>query len=171
MIFENKFTRDKACFKEVFAAYYFKRPIMKIVLIIMGVYFLIFLLAIALGAFETSSIYDFALIIFAFIVFACAFVGNYHLGVHNAVKRDLELTGGEPLEMSVCISEEKIVLSDLGNNTELKLSVMKMAFGTKNYIVVITKANHMIILKKDSFTKGSSDELVEFFKQKGVKVK
>ena len=73
--------------------------------------------------------------------------------------------------MSVCISEEKIVLSDLGNNTELKLSVMKMAFGTKNYIVLITKANHMIILKKDSFTKGSSDELVEFFKQKGVKVK
>ena len=171
MIFENKFTRDKACFKEVFAAYYFKRPIMKIVLIIMGVYFLIFLLAIALGVFETGSIYDFGLIIFAFVVFACALVGNYHLGVHSAVKRDLELTGGEPLQMSAVIDDDKIVLSNFGNSTELKLNVMKIAFRTKNYIVLITKANHMIILKKDSFTKGSSDELVEFFKQKGIKIK
>ena len=87
------------------------------------------------------------------------------------VKRDSEVHGKE-------ISVETIVTNECIQNTastgavnKLEYDKIRSAVKTKNLILLRSKANLIYIFRKDTFSKGTTDEFIAFLTSKGIKVK
>lgn len=166
--FENEFVRDEQTAKEIYGYWYFKKPIMIAMYVILGIYSLSCILGFIVD-FESAKE---AMPIFVMIIFVVALMlFSYRSQVKAMVQRDKEMSGGNPLNCRISVSDDEITLSTLENRTPVSMSNLNGAFVTKNYIVVITKARLMFIFKKDSFTVGNSDGFIAFLKEKNIKIK
>jgi len=166
--FENKFVREENTAKEIYKHWYFKKPVMVVVHVVLGLYALACILGFILD-FESAKE---TMPIFAMIVFVEVFMLiSYRSQVKAMVQRDKEMSGGEALCCEISVTDDEITLSALESRSPVSMSNVKSAFITKNYIVVITKARLMFILKKDSFTKGDANGFIAFLNEKGIKVK
>ena len=166
--FKNKFVRDEDTAKEIYKYWYFKKPLMVVVYVILGAYALSCILGFIIDFNSAKE----AMPIFAMIVFFTAFIFiSYRSQVKAMVQRDKEMSGGEALCCEISVSDDEITLSTLESRSPVSMSNLKSAFITKNYVVVITKARLMFILKKDSFTIGDTESFVAFLREKGIKVK
>lgn len=87
----------------------------------------------------------------------------YRFSVSSDLKKGLELNGGKPMEVHIEITEEGI------NN--MPYTVIRKAIQTKNYIFLRTNAKMYFILRKNAFTKGTSEEFKAFLRSKGYKIK
>lgn len=165
--FENRFVRDEQTAKEVYQYWYFKKPVMIFAYVVLGLYSLACTIGLILD-FQSAKE---SLPILAMIVFMVTFmIVSYFSQVRAMLMRDREMSGGENLCCDISVSDEEIVLSALDNRTPISWSNVKGAFVTKNYIVVLTKARLMFILKKDSFTKGDEAGFLSFLREKGVRI-
>lgn len=167
ILFENKFVRDESTAKEIYGYWYFRKPLMIAVYVALGFYALSCILGFILD-FDSARE---SMPVFAMILFFVAFVLiSYRSQVKAMIQRDKEMSGGEPLCCTVSVSSEEITLSTLESRSPVSMSNVKSAFLTKNYIVVITKARLMFILKKDSFTMGDTASFIAFLKEKGIRL-
>jgi len=86
------------------------------------------------------------------------------------MKLDLELNNGKLGCYTFIITEEKIKC--YGENQEvtqeIDLAKIRKVIQTKHFDILLTKAKLAIPLKKDSYRKGSSLELLRFLKTKGI---
>ncbi len=166
--FENEYVRNEQTAKEVYRYWYFKKPLMIVVYSVLAVYALSCIFGFIVdfdSAKETMPI-------FAMIVFVTVFMFiSYRSQVKAMVQRDKEMSRGEELCCKISVRDDEITLSALESRTPISMSNVKGAFLTKNYIVIITKARLMFILKKDSFTLGDSDGFIAFLGEKGINVK
>lgn len=166
--FENSFTRDKNTAKEIYGWWYYKRPLFVAFYIIMALYLVSFILGFTFAPGEMLG----DLPVFAFIIFAIfLFNLSYFSQVRAMVKRDAEMSGGRELLSTVTVSDSEAVVTSFDSRTAIAFENLKYAFATKNYIILVTKARLMVILKKDSFTKGDTDSFISFLQGKGIKVK
>ena len=167
-LFKNKFVRDENTAKEIYGYWYFKKPLMIVVYAVLGVYALSCILGFIIDFNSAKE----AMPVFAMIVFFTAFIFiSYRSQVKAMVQRDKEMSGGDALCCEISVSDDEIILTALESRSPVSMGNLKSAFMTKNYIVVITKARLMFILKKDSFTKGDAESFIAFLKEKGIKVK
>lgn len=166
--FENSFVRDKNTAKEIYGWWYYKRPLFVAIHIIMALYLFSFVLGLIIS--PGSAVKD--LPVAAFIVFGLfIFTFSYFSQVRAMVKRDAEMSGGRELVSTVTITDSEAVVTSFESRTAIAFENLKYGFMTKNYIVLVTKARLIIILKKDSFTKGDTSGLISFLRGKGIKVK
>ena len=166
--FENEFVRDEQTAKEIYKYWYFKKPLMVAVHVVLAFYALSYIFGFIID-FDSAKE---AMPIFAMIVFIEVFMLiSYRSQVKAMVQRDREMSQGEALRCRISVSDEEIVLYALESRTPVSMSNVKGAFVTRNYIVVITKARLMFIFKKDSFTVGDCDGFIAFLGEKEIKVK
>lgn len=166
--FVNSFVRDKSTAKEIYGWWYYKRPLFVAFYIIMALYLLSFILGFTFAPGEMlGDIPVFAFIIFGIFIFNL----SYFSQVRAMVKRDAEMSGGRELLSTVTVSDSEAVVTSFDSRTAISLEKMRYAFATKNYIVLVTKARLMMILKKDAFTVGDTDGFISFLQSKGIKVK
>ena len=164
-IFENQYMRDKETAKEVAAGIYFKRPMAILILVLCGICFAVNLFNLLMGfdAFIYGLIFP--------LVYAVFWIYSYLMFKNSLIKRDAETFKGDVV-ITTGVYEDHITLNaSNGSVVELEYGKIKKISLTKNYILVLSKARLMYILKKDSFTKGSLPEFTEFIKSKGLKIK
>ncbi len=160
-LFKNSFVREKQMYKELYQSYYFKTPIFLILYVLFAIQILIsFSVSMGNGLF--------ALFCGSLIVLLGVFVCS--LNIKTALARDNERGNGKELLNELFVYDDSIELEMFGNKDTLSFSNIKRVSESKNYIFVQTKARMAYVLKKDSFTLGTSDEFIEFLKSKGVKV-
>lgn len=166
--FENRFVRDKNTAREIYGWWFYKRPLFVFVYVYMAIYMLFFALA---AVFTPESVGEVIPIVICILICVAAFAFSYFSQVRAMVKRDAEMSGGGELVCTVTVDDTEAVVTALDSRTAIGLENVKFAFATGGYIVLVTKARLMIILKRDSFTLGTSDGFIAFLKEKGIKVK
>ncbi len=165
ILFENSYIRNKQLAKEIYMYYYFQR---KWLVVCYALLLLAFLANILISIFEKT--YNWSIFVFVPLFFLFQFY-CYFRQVNTMVNRDSEVHGKE-------ISVETIVTNEYIQNTastgavnKLEYYKIRSAVQTKNLILLRSKANLIYIFRKDTFTKGTKDELIAFLVSKGIKVK
>jgi hypothetical protein len=90
-----------------------------------------------------------------------------------SLERDRESNHGNVVSVQNLVTDEAITVISSNNTagTEFEMSCITKLYSSKNYIYLITKAKLAIVFDKNNFSKGSKEELIEFIRSKGIKVK
>ena len=90
-----------------------------------------------------------------------------------SLERDKESNHGNFVSVQNLVTENSIVVKSSLNEsgTEYEISCVDKAYRSKNYIYLITKAKLVMVFDINNFSKGTPEELVEFVRQKGIKIK
>lgn len=168
LLFENKYKRNKSVAKEVWGYWFFKKPLMKLLFLLLGLNALICIVAIFMNVGnKTEMLYTLIIdALLPLIIFA-----SYYSQVKSMTNREGEIGNGEDILCTVAINEKDIELSMLDSLQTVPLDRIKYGFLTENYIGLVTQARLLFILKKDSFTKGSLDGLLSFLSDRKIKIK
>ncbi len=164
-IFENRYIRDKETAKEISAFLYLKRPSGIVVGILCALCFAVHLTFLILG-YEYSVLGFILLPTYLAYKYYCYFVSK-----NSFIKRDAEISKGDIVITTGVYEDHITVTASNGSVVELEYDKIKKISVTKNYILILSKARLIYILKKDGFTKGSLSEFTAFIKSKGIKIK
>ena len=166
IVFKNTYVRNKALFKELYAYYYFGRPLMIVFHILFAIYIPVYLFNIFMYGWD--NLY-WSIIFFGIYVFIR--IPLYFHQVNTVLKRDRELFDGE-ISISTVVTDQYLEsIAPDGAVNQLSFEKIKRARQTKNLILLHTKTNLTFIFRKDGFTQGSVDEFKAFIRSKGIKIK
>lgn len=166
--FENSFVRDKDTAKEIYQYWFFKKPTMVAMYAILAFYSLACIVGLCFD-FENAEEFMPPCVLAVFL--PVMMIISYRSQVKMMVKRDREMANGRELVCNVTVTDGEITFSALDGKNSVSLENLKYAFQTKSYIVVVTNAKLMYLLKNDGFTVGNAEEFIVFLKEKGVKIK
>ena len=133
----------------------------------------VMILSIVFFMFFTSDITK-AICIFLFLllilVYNSELVWRVKRFSKQTIDREKELNNGSPSSARMEVTYDTLRCKSYnGAFTEVPLYNMKKAYETKHLVVIESKtANLYYLFKKDSFTKGTYPEFMEFLKQKGL---
>ena len=172
--FENSFVRDKQAAKQLYEYWYYRQPLFLVVHIIVGLNFLSGIVGIILNAISPDILFinsteEMLPIMLFILVFEAMLAFSCYSNVNNMAKRDAELSGGQ-LVCTITVTDDEIIHSIPGSSQTLPLSRIKSVFTTRDYIMIITEARHLFILKKDSFTVGDEAGFMSFLRERGIKI-
>ena len=165
---ESTYVRDEKFAKEYFSYHSYKRPSGIIITVIC-------ILAIVSGVINVFASNEYLAIIS--IVLGIYLLILRVIRVKNFIKlslaRDKESNHGNFVSVHNLVTENSIIVKSSANEsgTEFEISCIEKAYRSKNYIYLITKAKLAIVFDINSFSKGTPEELVEFIRQKGIKIK
>ncbi len=166
--FEAAYVRDKKFAKEFFSYLFYRRPAGVIVTVIC-------ILTIISGIINVFAEHEYFAIIS--IVFGIYLLILRTICVKKIIKlyleRDKETNHGNFVSVQNVVTENSIVVKSSSNKAgvEYDMSCIKKAYRTKKYIYLITKAKLAIVFDINHFSKGTPEELIEFIRQKGIKIK
>ncbi|MBQ4561532.1 MAG: YcxB family protein [Clostridia bacterium] len=106
-----------------------------------------------------------------FPIYAAYKLYCYFVSTNSFIKRDAETFKGDLVITTLIFEDHITVTAPNGSVVELEYDKIKKISATKNYILIITKARLIYILKKDGFTKGNFEEFTAFIKNKGINIK
>ena len=168
--FENKYTKDKESIREYLNYFYFRKPI----LMVLNIFFaLIFVFTVA--SFFYPPIFPYSGLKALYIVLPLFIwtvtILRYFKALKLSVMRDREINNGNQIDMHYIVSDEKVEVccESIETKNSVYLSQVKKVVKTKNFIILITEAKLSFVLRKDSFTKGTSEGLLYFLRKKGIK--
>ena len=164
-LFKNGFVRDEQAVKELYKDYFIKSKRFRIIYILLAI-----LLPFSYLVSVDSGLDTFFFVLFCSVIVAFMLIFAYRQNVKITVARDKERCNGKEPFNELTVYDDRIELDILGNNQTLYFSDAKNVSETKNYFIVASRANYVYVFKKDSFTVGTSEEFVEFLKNKGIKV-
>lgn len=96
----------------------------------------------------------------------------YDKNVKTQLRRDNELYGGMTIEVQMIVTGEYVKMVKInGTENEVSFSNIKRAVQTRNLILLESEAKLVYVFRKDSFVKGSAEEMISFLKGKGIKVR
>lgn len=165
---ECTYVRDEKFAKEYFSYHSYKRPSGIIITVIC-------ILAIVSGVINVFASNEYLAIIS--IVLGIYLLILRAIRVKNFIKlslaRDKESNHGNFVSVHNLVTENSIIVKSSSNETgaEYDLSCIEKSYRSKNYIYLITKAKLAIVFDTNNFSKGTPEELIEFLRQKGIKVK
>ena len=164
-IFENKYIRDKETAKEISAFLYLKRPLSIAVGILCALCFAVHLTFFILG-------YEYSVLGFILLPSYIAYkLYCYFVSKNSFIKRDAEVSKGDIVITTRVYEDHITVTASNGSVVELEYDKIKKISVTKNYILMLSQARLLFILKKDGFTKGKFEDFTAFIKSKGIKTK
>lgn len=162
-LFENKYTRNKELAKKLYGYIFFKRKQAMIANICM--IFIIVLYTVAYAFFKTSLYLWCSLFIGVLFIFFKVFA--YFISIKNLIKRDAETNGGNPLEISINVTDKYIEHStSSGSVGKLEYGSIKSIKKTKDMIFIMSKAKLIFVLPVYTFTLGNADDFVKFIRGK-----
>lgn len=165
--FENRYIRDQQTAKEIYKYWYLRRPIFIALYVILALYVPACILGII---FDFDNAREFIAPTVMTLLMPLLMFISYRSQVSTMVKRDGEMAQGGEVVCEVSVCDEEFAVTSLGSRTAIKMYNAKKAYITKNYIVVLTAARLMVILKKDGFTLGDADSFISFLREKGIKI-
>lgn len=165
VLFENSYTRDRQLAKEIYRYYYFQRKWLVVCYI---VFCISFIADILIAVFDKAIIWS--VLLFVPIYFLFRFY-CYYRQVNTMVARDKEVHGKE-ITVETIVTDEYIQnTASTGAVNKVEYCKIRNAVQTENLILLLSKANLIYIFRKDTFTKGTKEEFVQFLKNKGIKIK
>ncbi len=171
ILFENQYVRTKEFFKTFYTYLYFKRPraIVFHVYIVMSV---LLILSYLLFSERMRSEYEFGIYLSLMPILYIVYVCRYYRVRKLSYLRDLEIDNGEPVEASISVTANGIdcIHAKSETATHVDLAKIKKIYNTKHYIYIMTGTKLIYPLKKDGFTKGTTEEFLAFLRGKGFKV-
>ena len=165
---ENRYVSTKEHVKEMYAYSQLKNPISIFLMASLAVLWVIELaLCIWLQQFPVYSV--------VFLIAAPIVIGlwvfSYFKAVKLHIKREQELYGGAR-EIVVTADDDTFNFCPGGENRKsLYYSQIKKVRRTKNLIIVISDANLMYVLRKDSFTQGNEEKFYDILGENRVNFK
>ncbi len=166
--FENSFVRDENTAKEIYRYWFFRKPTMVALYVILAFYTLACIFGLS---FDFEDAKDFIFPFFTALLIPVLMIISYRSQVKTMVNRDREMARGSELVTRISVNDNEFTVFSLDSRTSILVSDLKYAFLTGSYIVVITKARLMVILKKDSFTIGDTGSFLAFLREKSIKIK
>lgn len=168
-IFKNTLSYTKEYYKEYYKYMCFKRPGIIIIDIILGINFVISILAIMFPKLMllniNKAISNISTVSILILCQIYVFINNKN----TQYNRDLEKNNGNLIEVEVLITEEDInVSTNYDESINIKLGNIKKVIRTKNYYILETKEKLRIILKRDGFVKGNVKQFEQFLKQNNL---
>lgn len=164
-LFVNVYVRNDAVMKEYLGKMLLRRPIDIIFYIFAGIY-----LVESIITWFWLEYFQLHIWLMIAVVVLLKFVG-YRRSLKLTLQRDMELNGGEPVQLCTTVSEGGLVCRTNVDAPEVPFSSVKKVVQTKNLIILISKARLAFVLTRDGFTKGTAQELLQFLRGKGIKVK
>ncbi len=171
-LFENKYTKDKTSVREYLNYFYWKKPILLMLNILFALLFVFTIVSIFLPAIFPYNNDLKALYIVLPLFIWTVNITRYFKALKLSVMRDREINNGNPIDMHYIVSDDKVEVHCESIETKNSVSIfqVKKVVKTKNFIILVTEAKLSFVLKKDSFIKGTPEELIEFLKSKGLKI-
>jgi len=164
VLFESAHVRDKSFWREFLIYSNFRRPI--VAYIVMAVSFMYSLIKV----FAYGEIFWFGLIFSPLFCLLMIAMTAHQIKIWG--KREMENSNGEQRLYTLKITDDKICMEvSNGNKNEIAITSVRRVVQSKHYLLLQTLANQVYPIKKDSFTKGSYEELCAFLRAKGYKVK
>ena len=165
---EAAYVRDEKFAKEYFSYHAYKRPsgiiitVICILLIVSGI----------INVFAYKDYLAITAIVLGIYLFVLRVV-RVKKSIKISLERDKESNHGNFVSVQNLATENSIIVKSSTNEsgTEFEMSCIEKAYRSKNYIYLITKAKWAIVFDINKFSKGTPDELVEFVRQKGIKIK
>ena len=165
---EAAYVRDEKFAKEYFSYHSYKRPsgiiitVICILLVVSGI----------INVFAYKDYLAITAIVLGIYLFVLRVV-RVKKSIKISLERDKESNHGNFVSVQNFVTENSIIVKSSTNEsgTEFEMSCIKKAYRSKNYIYLITKAKLAIVFDINKFSKGTPDELVEFVRQKGIKIK
>ena len=163
-LFEIRYTRDEALFREFFRRTQLLSPIYIFAYLysaycLFNYFFYWFITG------DWSQIY--------LIVLPCGLLGFlwylYHRSIRITLNRDLETNGGKPMEQHLIVTETVMTGSTSTGSADLSFEHIKKVRQSRNLIILYTKAKQAFIFPKAAFTRGTAAEFLAFLKTKGIK--
>ena len=164
-LFVNITVRDEAMMKEYLRKTFLLRPL-SIFFYVLAAHYLL----------KTATVWFYFGYIDPIYLFVGVFIPPWYYFIYRrtlklTLNRDLEANGGQPVTIEVSVTETSFFGRTKADAPEIAFSSVKKVTQTKNLIIVTTKAKQAFVLKKDGFTKGTAPELLQFLRDKGLKVK
>jgi len=169
-LFENEFVRTKNFHKEIVAYYFFKKPVMMAIHIILTIILIPCILSLFHPGMLMSGKNATSIIVLIATITIVAII-RYAQTVKISYNRDFETNQGEPCKIRMILTSDGIDFCRIGSDLKTHLSYLgiRKAFKTRNYYVLLTEENQYFALKKDGFVKGKPDEFLPFMKTKITK--
>lgn len=166
ILFENSYVRNKALVKELYAFYFFRRPLIIASHILLALCIPLHLYNYFMSGWDAVH----WLLVFLIIYFFLRIPLYFHQ-VNTVLRRDRELFDGE-ISISTVVTDQCLeITSPDGAINQFSLEKIIKVHQTKNLILLHSKAKLTFIIRKDAFTKGSADEFKAFLRSKGIKIK
>ena len=165
---EATYVRDDRFAKEYYTYHSYKRPAGIVVTVIC-------ILTIVTGVINVLAYHQYmaisAIVIGVYLLFLRAIRVKKNIKI--SLDRDKEANHGNFVTVQNLVTENSIIVKSSLNEvgTEYEVSCLDKAYRSRNYIYLITKAQIAIVFDVHHFTKGTPEELMEFVRQKGIKVK
>jgi len=165
--FESVNIRDEKFAKEFFSFHYYKRPsgsiitVLSILTIVIGIIYL----------FAYNQYFAIISIVLGLYLLVLRMI-LVKKNIKIFLARDKESNHGNFITVQNLVTENSIILKSSTNETGTgyEMSCIEKAYRSKNYIYLKTKAKQVIVFDIDHFSKGTPEELIEFLRQKGVKI-
>ncbi|MBQ7293340.1 MAG: hypothetical protein IJW79_06340 [Clostridia bacterium] len=165
---EAAYVRDEKFAKEYFSYHSYKRPLGIIITVIC----ILLIVSGIINVFAYKDYLAITAIVLGIYLFVLRVV-RVKKSIKISLERDKESNHGNFVSVQNFVTENSIIVKSSTNEsgTEFEMSCIKKAYRSKNYIYLITKAKWAIVFDINKFSKGTPDELVEFVRQKGIKIK
>lgn len=164
-LFYNMFAYDKQMARELANHFLFKMKIMRIIYVIFAICIPINILSLLdNNEFDSMQQYTLALILIVLLMLPIMYAVIYFSCLPSSLP-DQRIS-------TTIVGEEFIEWKWNKYSARYEIKKLLICFETRNYIVIIPSLTSKtgIIIKKDSFTLGTSDEFIAFLKSKGVKI-
>lgn len=166
ILFENTYVRNKVLVKELYAFYFFRRPLIIVSYIVLALSIPLHLYNYFMSGWDAVHSLLVLLIFYFFLR-----IPLYFHQVNTVLKRDRELFDGE-ISISTVVTDQYLEgTGPDGAVNRLSFEKIKKAYQTKNLILLRSKSNLVFIFRKDTFTRGSVDEFKAFLRSKRIKIK
>ena len=164
-LFENSCFHSEEWAKETSRYLFFCRPKAIFFIIVFTLYFVLGIINLPLfGSFNMVLILS-SVWYFLFIII------SYRRNCTLIIEREIELNGKQ-LEVFTEVTNDNIKCTQSnGFKYTLYYDSIKKVAQTKNYILLMTKANLLYTLQKDSFSVGTTDGFLDFLRDKGFTVR
>ena len=164
-LFENKYVRTEEIMKEVYQYFYFKRPLYRIIDVIIG---LIFVANIVVWLSGRNLNFVILVVVPLFILIRFLI---YRGAVDMLMKQDKDMYKGKPVRVQNYVTEQGIKTVIFKGINNLAYHNVKQAIKTRHLVIICAKNDAMYVFEQNSFIKGSAEEFVKFLKEKGIKVR
>lgn len=166
-IFENQFICTKEYYNEYYKYICFKKPIMIIINIILSINFIVSISSIIFPQLNMLEANTAETNIASVLIILCLQLYVFFRNKNLAYNRALERNKGNPMEVKILITEKDIdIFTNSKKDMNIEFANIEKTIETKNYYTLVSKAKLAIVLKKDGFIKGTTNEFKKFLKQK-----
>lgn len=172
-LFEYRYEENEENLKEYLNFIHFKAPsrivFFALCVLIVATYACITVKSFILGESGRFLFLTLTLVIAALFLFV-VFYGYFRAG-RQTKKMLAELYGDNPPVMEAYVTEDKIRLVNVSNHAEGVIEIPSVAkvYEQKSILILRTKAKVSYVFSKNGFTKGTSEEFMQFLFSKGVK--